>query len=357
MRFSRCRKSRMSDLQVRLLNEDEAAQWPEDLSRMAGFVSQDTWMFFLQKVYGYNVYRLEAREDGKVKGLLVFLHIRHPLFGNYLATAPFASYGGFAFESSAARDALLTEASSLAQRLNVDYAVVRFESGAMSMPKGWMQQPIYATYLVELNKDMESALAQFGSDHRNHIRKSLKKGFTISFGHFDLLDDAYEALVRSMHELGSPYHSKNYLREMIVSLGDKLELAVVYDARGRIAGAGAFIFHERVVTNLHANILRRVRSDYAGEFLYWSAMTRYAQKGFGYFDMGRSLIGSGNEIFKMKWRPYKRALSYWYFLNAGKEAPELNQKSPKFRLAIWTWKRLPEFLVRFLGPSLIRGVA
>ncbi len=347
----------MPDLHVRTLGENESAHWPDSLSHMGGFVSLDSWSFFLRKVYGFDVYRLEAIEDEKTTGCLVLIRVKHPVFGNYLTTAPFASYGGFAFNSLAARDALLTEASSLVQKLNAEYAVVRFEAGEMSPPGGWVQQPIYATYLTELHEYPESLLPLFASDHRNHIRKSLKKGFTISFGHLELLDDAYEALARSMHELGSPYHSKDYLREMACSLGDKLEFAVLYDAQKQIAGAGVFIFHGDVATNLHANMLRRVRSDYAGEFLYWSVISRYCQKGFRTFDIGRSLNGSGNETFKMKWKPRKQMLCYWYFLKAGAEMPGLNQKNPKFRFAIWVWKRLPAFVVRAIGPSLIKGLA
>ena len=84
-----------------------------------------------------------------------------------------------------------------------------------------------------------------------------------------------------------------------------------------LAGAGVFILQGDVVTNLHANILRRFRSDYAGEFLYWSVIERYCRKGFKVFDLGRSLIGSGNETFKMKWKPRKQLLAYWYALDAG----------------------------------------
>ncbi|MEW6401536.1 MAG: GNAT family N-acetyltransferase [Chloroflexota bacterium] len=347
----------MPDLRVRLLAENESAHWPGPLARMGGFVSLDSWSFFLRKVYGFDVYRFEASEDQKTTGCLTLLHIRHPVFGNYLTTAPFASYGGFAFDSSAARDVLLAEASSLVQKLGVDYALIRFEAGEMPAPQNWVQQPIYATYVTELQGNPEALMSQFSSDHRNHIRKSLKKGFTVSFGHLDLLDDAYEGLARSMHELGSPYHSKNYLREMACSLGERLEFTVIYDSQKKIAGAGVFIFHGETATNLHANILRNVRSDYAGEFLYWSVISRYCQKGLRSFDMGRSLIGSGNEMFKMKWKPRKQMLCYWHYLKADARIPELNQKNPRFRLAIWTWKRLPSFVVRFLGPSLIKGLA
>ena len=37
----------------------------------------------------------------------------------------------------------------------------------------------------------------------------------------------YQALARSMHELGSPYHKKGYLRTMAEALGDRLEIHVI----------------------------------------------------------------------------------------------------------------------------------
>jgi serine/alanine adding enzyme len=347
----------MPDVRTRILAADESSAWPDSLRASAGFVSLDPWSDFLNKIYRYPTFRIEAAEGDKITGILAISHIKHPLLGNYLTSAPFASYGGFAFDTQTARDALLDEASHLVRDLSVDYAVVRFDRTDLQPPPGWQQQPIYATYLVDLAQNPETLLPDFSSNHRNHINKSFKRGFTISFGHLDLLDDAYEALARSMHELGSPYHSKEYLKEMAQSLGDRLEFAVLYDEAHALAGAGVFILDHGVATNLHANILRRVRSDYAGEFLYWSAISRYCQRGFRSFDLGRSLIGSGNEVFKLKWKPQVRPLAYWYCLKDGTTIPELNQKNPKFRLAIWTWKRLPAFVVRFLGPSLIRGLA
>jgi hypothetical protein len=200
-------------------------------------------------------------------------------------------------------------------------------------------------------------MTNYSSDHRNHVRKSFKRRFSIKFGHLDLLDDAYEALARSMHELGSPYHSKTYLRTMAESLGEAVEFAVLYRPHNELAGAGVFILQGGMATNLHANILRGFRSDYAGEFLYWMALERYCRRGFQTFDLGRSLIGSGNETFKLKWRPRKKLLAYWYTLMPGHQLPELNQKNPRFQLAISVWKRLPAFLVRPLGPFLIKGLA
>ncbi len=344
-------------MNIRILASTEELSCPDSLADMAAFPAFDSWMKFASGVYGFPFYRFVAEEQGQVSGVLTLMHVKHFMFGNYLTTAPFASYGGFAFSSPETREALLEKARALGQALNVDYVNVRFDAGQAIPPSSWIQHPIYCTYRAPLSPDSDAMLSSYSSDHRNHIRKSLKKGFQVKFGHLDLLDDAYEGIARSMHELGSPYHSKAYLHRMAESLGHALEFVVAYSSHNEIAGAGVFISQGSVVTNLHANILRQFRSDYAGEFLYWSVMTRYGAKGFSTFDIGRSLIGSGNETFKMKWKPQKQFLAYWYALKDGAVLPELNQKNPQFRFAIAVWKLLPDFVVRLLGPSLIKGLA
>jgi FemAB-related protein (PEP-CTERM system-associated) len=347
----------MKNLETRKLTHDEPLHIPEALAFQATFTALDSWSHLVEKTYGYAIHRFEARENGQTSGILALTEVKHPIFGHYLATSPFGSYGGFAFSSIEARDALLREAQVLARARGVEHANVRFEAGDRENPPAdWVQSPLYCTYRVDLIQDVEQMLRSFGSDHRNHIRKSLKKRFMMVVGHLDLLDDAYEGLSRSMHELGSPYHSKHYLRWMAEALGNALEFVVVYDSKERLAGAGVFISQVGIVMNLHANILRQFRSEYAGEFFYWSVIEHYARKGLKIFDLGRSLNGSGNETFKMKWKPHKIPLAYWYYLPKGREIPELNQKSPKFQLAIWMWKRLPSFIVRILGPRLIRGI-
>ncbi len=342
---------------LRRLAPDEPANWPETLTGPATFTALDSWSNFARSVYKFPIYRFETEVEGEVTGLLALAHVQHPIFGNYLTTSPFGSYGGFAFADETSRDLLLDAARALAAERKVEYTNLRFDAGDQSPPPGWIQHPAYCTYWMDLSPNIEVLLSNFSSDHRNHIRKSLKKGFLVKFGGLDLLDDAYEALARSMHELGSPYHAKSYLKAMADSLGEALEFAVLYAPNGKLAGAGVFIQHGKTVTNLHANTLRAFRSDYAGECLYWKVIERYAQRGFKTYDIGRSLVGSGNETFKMKWKPRRQPLAYWYALQPGAELPALNQKNPKFQLAIALWKRLPAFLVRPIGPFLIKGLA
>jgi FemAB-related protein (PEP-CTERM system-associated) len=347
-----------SDLtpQVRILRDDESIVLPESLACAIGFAGLDPWLGLVHKTYAFPIYQIVSQVRDEIDGWLALVRVKHFVFGDYLTTSPFGSYGGFAYSSMTSRDLLLEKARMLGSELGVEYVNIRFDAQE-EPPNGWTPHPVYATYLVDLLPDAHELMTVYSSDHRNHIRKSMRKSFSIKFGHLDLLDDAYEAIARSMHELGSPYHNKTYLRTMAEALGGGLEFAVAYGPRGELVGAGVFILHGETATNLHANILRRFRSEYAGEFLYWLALERYCRKDFKVFDLGRSLIGSGNETFKMKWRPRKKQLAYWYALMPGHQLPELNQKNPKFQLAISAWKRMPTFVVRPLGPLLIKGLA
>jgi hypothetical protein len=173
----------MHELCVRRLAQEEAAAWPEALKSAATFTALDPWSNLVKQTYGFEIYRLEARQDDEVVGILVFTHIRHPIFGNYLTTSPFGSYGGFAYSSVEARNALLDEARRQANELGVEYAVLRFVDDGTTPPTPWQEHPIYSTYQLDLTIHTQKLWDNLRSQERNQIRKSHKKDFSIKFGH------------------------------------------------------------------------------------------------------------------------------------------------------------------------------
>jgi FemAB-related protein (PEP-CTERM system-associated) len=322
-----------------------------------GFTGLDEWSDFIHSVYGYPTHRLVAFENDRPVGALILIEIHHPIFGHYLATAPYGSYGGFAFNASETRDKLLHDAGVLAGELGARYIVVRILEENSPPPKPWIPQPIYCTYRIQLPAASVELMNVYTSNHRNHIRKSQTKGNTVVFGHLELLDDAYEGLSRCMHELGSPYHNKKYLQTMAKFLGNALEFAVLYDEENKIIGSGVFITQGNIVSNLHANVLKEARTQYAGELLYWETIKHCIANNREIFDMGRSLMGSGNENFKLKWTNGKIPLAYWYWLAPHQELPAINQKNPGYQSAIAIWKKLPGMVVNTFGDYIIRGLA
>ncbi len=88
---------------------------PRRLSRPPHSLRSIRGPHLVQQTYGYEIHRFEAIQNDEVKGILVLTHVHHPIFGNYLTTSPFGSYGGFAYLSAEARDALLEEARRLGE--------------------------------------------------------------------------------------------------------------------------------------------------------------------------------------------------------------------------------------------------
>ena len=327
------------------------------LEQNLGYTGLDSWCKFIRDIYGFKSHRLVAYNNGLPIGALVLVEIRHPIFGHYLTTAPYGSYGGAVFGNKDVRDALLDETGHLARQLGVKFVIIRKLDDGTLPPKTWVTEPIYHTYHVVLPEIGQELLESYSANHRNHIRKSLKQGNKMRFGHLELLDDAYKGLSISMHELGSPYHRKSYLRKMAEALGNALEFAVLYDKQGNVAGSGVFITHGLTVSNLHANVIKKYRSTYAGELLYWSVIDRSISKKMSVFDLGRSLVNSGNEVFKLKWVKEKTPLSYWYWLAPNQKLPSINQRNRQYRAAIEIWKRIPLPLVNIIGSYIIRGLA
>ena len=94
----------------------------------------------------------------------------------------------------------------------------------------------------------------------------------------------------------------------------------------------------------------------AGDYFFWLCVKECYRMGIELIDMGRSLTGSGNEAWKMKWRPQNYPLSYWYYLPKGEKLPNLNQNNQKFQLLIKTWQKLPLWFLEIVGPRLISGI-
>ena len=80
---------------ARLLEEDESIILPESLARSAGLVGLDAWLRFIHTLYGYPVYRIVSHLNDEIVGWLALVRVQHPVFGHYLTTSPFGSYGGF----------------------------------------------------------------------------------------------------------------------------------------------------------------------------------------------------------------------------------------------------------------------
>ncbi len=336
--------------------------WPECETYLCSrtdstFVDMWSWHQVIQKAYGLSQYWYMARDGERVRGFLALALSTNSLFGRYLATAPFGNQGGFYADDDATVRTLLDKAIEVHDGTGAAYTLIRLLDGQSAAPRGWERDPSYATYHLPLDPDPDSLYEHhLRSIVRNRIRKARTHDLVVRFGHVELLDDFWRVINRAARDLGSPYHSRTYLKILMTEHREKAELALVYTSDGRAIGGSLLMHHENAISQLHVVCLRRYWSLCANEYLYWSVIEECCRRGLSRLDLGRSLVGTGNERFKMKWRPERRPIANWYHLSEGRELPHLNPSNPRFDRARALWRRMPLPLAKLVGPHIMSGI-
>jgi hypothetical protein len=86
--------------------------------------------------------------------------------------------------------------------------------------------------------------------------------------------------------------------------------------------------------------------------MYFELMRHAVRRGCTRFDFGRSKCGTGAFSFKKNWGFEPSPLVY----AVKGDTRETNPLSPKYRLQVALWKKLPLPLANTLGPWLSRGL-
>ena len=90
--------------------------------------------------------------------------------------------------------------------------------------------------------------------------------------------------------------------------------------------------------------------------MYFALMAHARARGCTRFDFGRSKVGTGAAAFKKNWGFDAQPLTYFRRAWPGHAPREINPLSPKYRLQIALWQRLPLPVSRVIGPWIAKGL-
>lgn len=347
------------DVVIEPIEFNRKNEWEKYIAskEVATYVDYFSWREAIETVYGLKNYWYAAKIEGKVEGILALTLTRHPLFGSYLTTAPFGSRGGFYANNNTVYNALLNKAEELRKKLQVQYVLIRHLDGDITPPAGWRQSPIYRSFRVRTNMDAQSMLYDIITRKaRNQIKKSLKSGYKLKYGSEELFEHTWYVIIRGMKYLGSPYHSKRFLKAILNAFADNVKFAVVYDHLENPLASFLCIHHNNTLSPVHGGFIRKDGDSYVGVFLYWSIIEVCCAQGIQWLDLGRSLINSPNEHFKEKYQPVQENLAYWYNMPDNKPLPNINQNNPKYKIPRVLWSWLPLSVQTYVGPHVIKGI-
>lgn len=327
--------------------EGGADSWDRfvDEAEGATFCHLAGWRSVMEEALGHEtVYLVATDTRGEWRGVLPLVRVESPLFGDYLLSMPFLSYGG-PLGTPAARWTLADAAREEASERGVDLLELRARE-PMTSPLQVSNRKI--TVLLDLPDDVEELwMGHLRGKVRTMVRRPRKEGMEVRFGR-DELDAFYRVFSVNMRDLGTPVLPRAFFDAAARAFGDRMWTATVRSADGEPVAGGCGFLYRGEFEMTWASSLREYQQYTVNEFLYWSFMERLVEEGADTFNFGRCTPGSGTHRWKRKWRGRDVPLPWLQWTPAATPSPE----RPLYRAATWLWSRLPVAVTNRIGPHL-----
>ena len=308
------------------------------------------WKQVIERSFGWPTYYLMAESDGRIRGILPLVWQRSWAFGSFLTSLPFLNGGGVVAEDKEAEDALLQEAIALAQSLAARHLELRHRRDhQLGLPartnKVAVVQPV--------GPDAEYLFRSLRPRVRTKIRKAEKSGLTAEFVGRDGLDDFYGVFAENMRDLGTPVYSRDFFLEILRALPTQAHICVIRHQGKPVAASLLTGYRDTLEAGWIASVHKYLELG-PNVFLYWKMLCFAGERRYRILDFGRSTIGSGTHRFKMQFGSQEVALHWDYWLQDASGLPQLNPENPRYRLAIWLWRKLPVGVTKLAGPRIVR---
>jgi FemAB-related protein (PEP-CTERM system-associated) len=299
------------------------------------------WLEAVERGCGQRGFHLLAERGGAIVGLLPLTELRSSLFGSALVSSGFGVGGGVLGEG--ARE--LAEAAwdlACARRC----ASVELRGGPV--PQGWeRREGLYFGFVRDIPEGEEGILNAIPRKQRAEVRRALANGLEVSVG--DDVTTHYRVYAESVRNLGTPVFPRGLFEAALETLDADI-LTISKD--GEALASVLSLYLGGTCYPYWGGGTRAARAARANELLYFALMRHARARGCTRFDFGRSKAGTGAFAFKKNWGFEPKPLVY----AVKGEGREVNPLSPRYRLQVAAWKRLPLWLANRLGPPIARGL-
>ncbi|NJM50144.1 MAG: FemAB family PEP-CTERM system-associated protein [Sphingomonadales bacterium] len=312
------------------------------------------WLHAVERGTGQEAHCLIAEQHGEIIGLLP-LHIIHSaLFGRALVSSGFAVGGGILSDNPAAIKALAAAAWRFAECRSCPTAELR--GGALPGGQWTVKNDAHANFARPLTGDTEAELLAIPRKQRAEVRKGLNNGLRIKTGNDDADRRSHYAIyAESVRNLGTPVFPQSLMDTVMDGFGEEADILTVLDG-DRVVASVLSLYHNGTVMPYWGGGIWDARRLRANDVMYYALMNHAREKGCHSFDFGRSKTGSGAYHFKKNWGFDPDPLSYAVRTADGQEPRDVNPNSPKYKMQIALWQRLPLPIANRIGPWIAKGL-
>ena len=304
------------------------------------------------RAFGLRTVFLAARDEcSRIIGVLPLVEQSSALFGRFLTSLPFVTYGGILAEDPSVAAALALQAAALARRRRADHLELRHTAPLAAA--GFAERLDKVSMILPLPDSEAALLKQLGSKLRSQIRRAEREPIEIVWGGAERLRDFYPIFAATMHELGTPVYPRRFFQIAYDALHDVASILIVR-LRGEAQAGAILVRHGRRIEVPWA-AASPVAKRLSVNMRMYSELLRFAVAGGAEaFDFGRSTIDSGTYRFKAQWGAQPQQLHWHYWLRGAAAIPKLNSSNPRYARAVALWRRMPLWCANLLGPHIAR---
>jgi FemAB-related protein (PEP-CTERM system-associated) len=341
---------------IQLLRNEDRDRWDEYVTKsdISTCYHLTGWKNVIERSFGHKAYYLLAKGgNNDIQGILPLIHLRSLLFGNFMVSLPYVNYGGICADNDEISDRLLKEAVHIAAENNAEHIELR---QTRQVSNGLPVKTGKVAMRLALPTHAHDLWKYFPSKLRSQIRRPAKEEMSAKLGREDELDSFYAVFSINMRDLGTPVYSKEFFRNILKEFPETTWICTVYTKLGDPAASGFLVGFKDILEIPWASSLRSYNHSGPNMLLYWNALELACERGYRYFDFGRSTPGEGTYRFKEQWGARPVQLYWHYWMRNGGHVPQLNPKNPKYRMAIKIWQRLPVSLTKLIGPGIVKNL-
>lgn len=324
------------------------------------------WGELLTRTYDARIFRLAAELDGRLVGVLPFVHFGNPIFGRKLVSLPFADVGGpcTTNDSDGVCNGLVRELAKIAGRSNVDFIEVRsyWENAQCLIDVGFREGFEAFSYRLSTSTAYDGIWKKYNKKIRRNIRKMRELGLEVrdACSKSDV-NNYYRIYLERMKDFGTPPAPIKFWENMWdIFYSQKMMKLIFTVLDGKpIAGFVALLFKKKLYFVLCVSLKKFWKYHGLNELLFdW--YIRYAsENGYEIVDFGRTRKGTGVQRFKEKgWGVERVPLNTFYLFLGGKTKNPLETAlDTETNLYSRVWRRfVPTVLTPALG-HVIRKTA
>ena len=312
------------------------------------------WSRAVERGCGQRSHYLAAEDScGTIMGVLPLTEVHSPFFGSALVSSGFAVNGGVLADDPRVAKQLVARAIELATKLKCPTLELR---GGTPPGTDWhVDHTTYLGFSRDLAADDEAELLTIPRKQRAEVRRAVGFGLEIMTGTSERAEH-YEVYAESVRNLGTPVFPKALFESVLDEFGDAADILTVRH-NGKAIASVLSLYWRGTVMPYWGGGTREARTWRANDLMYYALMCHArTKKGCTRFDFGRSKAGTGPSAYKQHWGFVGEPLSYSKLSLDDGELRDINPMSPRFRLQVAVWQRLPLWLANSIGPVISRGL-